>query len=496
MNPQDDRCVICLGSFQVPRMLPCSHCFCHQCLQKHITESHNDFTITFLCPLCRRINRPRNSHLPVTLWASCYPIYIFTKAKCENHDLPSDGICFCHEIHLCFRCLLQMHRSCCLSINPARKMGMLAYFQESFDKAVIWQSRLKTLREKKKYENPEDASHLFYIDENLEKLEVLKSALLNDLAKINEQTLESDTLRLVSDDFQIFEYNLANNLKPQPFSVFQLPKKFFTQSPRSLVQHKLLSDNNIIAGLAEEAKIFMISPLGKCICEVALLGRLISIDVFGDNLVIVLLKLYSKTSLEGSCLQYLRCSDLRMSSVSSYCLEKSYIQTVALSENRVVALYYENNWFINILQIKDNTVVTGEKINFGSNVCAQIYPYGSQHIMYTNEIEIFCVNVQDKTQVCLLSESRRQGNAIERISHLTSDQSAIYFADILNASVYKMSTNGKLLTLFLSEKIKMKSIFSFHFNTRGHLLICFDFPQDYMYCLYKKEDFVGWDEDF
>ena len=492
MSSEEEHCSICLSDFQYPRVLPCSHSFCQQCLQQHILESYDSVYIFFRCPLCRRHHHPPDPRYPVSFWANNYPINIFVKLKCDNHNVSADGICFCHEVHLCLYCLLKSHRKCCLSLNPTRKVEIFSYFEETSGKARIWKKRLMILKRKKE-QNSECVSDLVYINETLVKLETFIQLIGVDMVTINQETLESATIKLISDDFEIFENTVATHLKPKPYSEFHVTKQELTQSPDRLIRHKLLSDDKIIAGFVEESKIFMISPEGKYLCEVLLLGRLISIDAFDDDLIIVLLKVSSSTAV-GSCLQYLRYSETLLTPFNSHYLERSYAQIVALSKGKIIALYYEDHWIIDILQIKDSSIIASDNYILNSNVHPQIYPYDSQYIIYTNEIEVFRVNLQDKTEVCLLSKSRAQRNFIHRVSCLAVVFPIILIADVVNAVVYKFSSHGSFITIFLSEKMKDEKILSFHFNARGHILICFDTPQNYAYCLYNGEDFV-WTED-
>ena len=52
-------CGICLEDQQLPKLLPCMHSFCRNCLQQHINSNSN--IGFFKCPLCRReIPEPRN----------------------------------------------------------------------------------------------------------------------------------------------------------------------------------------------------------------------------------------------------------------------------------------------------------------------------------------------------------------------------------------------------------------------------------------------------
>src|SRR6218665_2281700 len=47
-------CCICLKTFTDPRMLPCIHTFCFQCLQEMVDKSDKKPGDTILCPMCRK----------------------------------------------------------------------------------------------------------------------------------------------------------------------------------------------------------------------------------------------------------------------------------------------------------------------------------------------------------------------------------------------------------------------------------------------------------
>ena len=49
-------CSICLGPFDTPRMLPCGHSFCIDCLQSLITRGDRN------CPDCRKVFPNQSAH--------------------------------------------------------------------------------------------------------------------------------------------------------------------------------------------------------------------------------------------------------------------------------------------------------------------------------------------------------------------------------------------------------------------------------------------------
>lgn len=71
-------CSICLGRYTNPRLLPCGHSFCKQCLEDHIKQTVTDQGAQhFKCPNDRtQIGRPAPG-IPVKQWASAFPLDTF-----------------------------------------------------------------------------------------------------------------------------------------------------------------------------------------------------------------------------------------------------------------------------------------------------------------------------------------------------------------------------------------------------------------------------------
>ncbi|XP_062577534.1 E3 ubiquitin-protein ligase Midline-1-like [Saccostrea cucullata] len=69
-------CSICLAPFKVPRCLPCSHSFCHQCLSSHIlsTCEQKDVPLGFSCPLCREFVPSPGQPDDSDHWAERFPV--------------------------------------------------------------------------------------------------------------------------------------------------------------------------------------------------------------------------------------------------------------------------------------------------------------------------------------------------------------------------------------------------------------------------------------
>ncbi|GAB1599930.1 uncharacterized protein LOC115213428 [Argonauta hians] len=99
-----DLCPICLDEFRDPRVLPCQHSFCMQCLQNHLDSQKSDIVRkgAFQCPSCRALTYP-SKFKPVSEWGRSFP---------QNHHLndllsltkATEGCIFCEP------CLKQKRR--------------------------------------------------------------------------------------------------------------------------------------------------------------------------------------------------------------------------------------------------------------------------------------------------------------------------------------------------------------------------------------------------
>lgn len=69
-------CSICYEKFKSPRLLPCSHSFCHKCLCAHIVTSceGKDVPLGFPCPLCREFIPSPGQLDETTQWVEKFPI--------------------------------------------------------------------------------------------------------------------------------------------------------------------------------------------------------------------------------------------------------------------------------------------------------------------------------------------------------------------------------------------------------------------------------------
>ena len=83
---QELQCSICHDMFKDPRMLPCQHTFCLECLEKFSKQGNG---ITIDCSLCKRIH-----DLPGENGAKGFPENMLMKSLLEikiNPTAPSAG---------------------------------------------------------------------------------------------------------------------------------------------------------------------------------------------------------------------------------------------------------------------------------------------------------------------------------------------------------------------------------------------------------------------
>lgn len=117
-------CSICFEKFKSPRILPCSHSFCHRCLCTYIVSScdQKDFPLGFPCPLCREFVPSPGQPDEVKRWADKFPINdaliqlmegqdfnVCWACKRENEDEEATDFCLTCKEPLCKMCL-KFHR--------------------------------------------------------------------------------------------------------------------------------------------------------------------------------------------------------------------------------------------------------------------------------------------------------------------------------------------------------------------------------------------------
>lgn len=144
-------CGICLGRYTDPKLLPCGHTFCLNCLREHILQTVPDNNTThFKCPIDRAdIQRP-GTNLRVKDWAARFPddtfilsllnavthhenpdtdaIVKFNRKKkaqgnfCSEHDRKLEFYCMKCNALVCAYCAIRDHKGnkCdCVSVDEA-----------------------------------------------------------------------------------------------------------------------------------------------------------------------------------------------------------------------------------------------------------------------------------------------------------------------------------------------------------------------------------------
>ncbi|KAL3888676.1 hypothetical protein ACJMK2_001040 [Sinanodonta woodiana] len=132
-NDDGPACPICLGQFNIPRQLPCTHSFCQSCLQSYIsTKVDNKSTLKQIeCPLCKQAACPSRNDQPTSQWASLFPANTILQSilpktlndnricdacNTEGVSVLAKGFCTVCEEALCEECL-NFHRKQKVSKN-------------------------------------------------------------------------------------------------------------------------------------------------------------------------------------------------------------------------------------------------------------------------------------------------------------------------------------------------------------------------------------------
>ncbi|XP_066269863.1 tripartite motif-containing protein 3-like [Branchiostoma lanceolatum] len=158
-------CSICLGPFTRPKVLPCQHTFCQDCLQK-LTEGETTF---FKCPVCRQwVRKPPKGvqDLPNNRLVSSLQTRIRRQATALKKKEESKDLCVLHlseeiklycqqcDVPVCNECLDQKHSDHrTISLKKAvqeRKTPVQALIDEGRNNLVTYCTFVKSLRDKEK----------------------------------------------------------------------------------------------------------------------------------------------------------------------------------------------------------------------------------------------------------------------------------------------------------------------------------------------------------
>nr|XP_034309469.1 tripartite motif-containing protein 45-like [Crassostrea gigas] len=86
-------CPICFESFKTPRILPCLHTFCHNCLSPYIlsTCKSKESPVGFPCPLCRSFVPAPSFSVELEKWSELIPINKAIQVLIEKGDRLCDA---------------------------------------------------------------------------------------------------------------------------------------------------------------------------------------------------------------------------------------------------------------------------------------------------------------------------------------------------------------------------------------------------------------------
>ena len=117
------KCPVCLDTYTNPKILPCHHSFCQECLEKLPKERARGDTYYLSCPTCRqRAEVPRKGvgAFPVAFHLNnLEEIMQSLKNKvshsprqvtCKDHNKPLDGFCETCGTAVCFHCAIRTHK--------------------------------------------------------------------------------------------------------------------------------------------------------------------------------------------------------------------------------------------------------------------------------------------------------------------------------------------------------------------------------------------------
>lgn len=169
-------CSICLGRYRDPRLLPCGHSFCKQCLDDHIKQTVTDPTaLHFKCPNDRtKIGRP-SPGLSYKHWASAFPSDTFLgsllsavllHAASDGNDV-STMTCKEHRSRLkeffCIKCSLTACALCVVKNHKGKKCECVGideaveHFRPKIDQ--LRNTLLKQVQFCRQYQYGEDSGH-------------------------------------------------------------------------------------------------------------------------------------------------------------------------------------------------------------------------------------------------------------------------------------------------------------------------------------------------
>ena len=117
------KCPVCLDTYTNPKILPCHHSFCQECLEKLPKERVRGDTYYLSCPTCRqRAEVPRegvgafpvaftlNNLKKITQSLKDKVSHSPRQVTCKDHNKPLDGFCETCGTAVCFHCAVLTHK--------------------------------------------------------------------------------------------------------------------------------------------------------------------------------------------------------------------------------------------------------------------------------------------------------------------------------------------------------------------------------------------------
>src|SRR6218665_895316 len=86
-------CCICLKTFTDPRMLPCIHTFCFQCLKEMVDKSDKNPGDAMPCPVCRKELSIPNDGIQ-SIQKNFFMTSMIEKGKKIKHKKKEGKICY------------------------------------------------------------------------------------------------------------------------------------------------------------------------------------------------------------------------------------------------------------------------------------------------------------------------------------------------------------------------------------------------------------------
>ncbi|KAK3603421.1 hypothetical protein CHS0354_009404 [Potamilus streckersoni] len=97
------RCPICLESFKHPRMFPCMHTFCEDCIKSYISnqDGATEERTEIKCYVCNRTTRAQTKGLDAAEWAKTFPInnFVFINQNINQNEERRCDPCWSKELH-------------------------------------------------------------------------------------------------------------------------------------------------------------------------------------------------------------------------------------------------------------------------------------------------------------------------------------------------------------------------------------------------------------